>query len=278
MVGLAAAWPCAGLAQVEAEQPAGAFVEQHVWAQFGIGSWKLVRVFTENLNADGNVESVNITETKTTLDKADKNGYTLTVEVIVEVAGKRFKAEPKSMTYGYHGESPGQLVEVKSLAEGETEISGEKYPTKVHQIVISNETTKSISNVHYSLDYAPHFLKRVTEALDAKTLERTYHSAVEVLALEMPEKVLTEIKSAAHVRTIENYASGVTKVTLEVYCESVPGGVVSHTSKQLDPLGHITQRSTLDLIDYHVVNRGAADGKLIPMPMRRRILPNRRRN
>ncbi|MDA1050536.1 MAG: hypothetical protein O3C40_08645 [Planctomycetota bacterium] len=251
--------------------------DKHAWAHFGIGSWKLVRVYMETLGESGEVESVSITETKTTLDKADEKGYALKVEVTVEVAGKRFQAEPKYLAYGYHGELQGQTVELKQLGSGHAEICGHKYTTGTRHIVINSGTTQSVSTVEYSDTVAPYFLKRTTEITDNETNNRNYHSVVEVIAVDMPEKVLTEVKSAAHVKTIETFDNGtskVTKVTLEVHCESVPGGVVSHTSKQVGADKRIT-RSTLELIDYEAISKDP-DGK-DPVTGRRR-LPGRRKN
>ena len=104
-------------------------------------------------------------------------------------------------------------------------------------------------------------------------------SVVEVVAVDMPEKVLTEVKSAAHVKTLETYRNGngkvtLSKVTLEVHCDSVPGGVVSHTSRQIDNEDKVT-RSTLELIDYEAIMK-APDGK--EPPAGRRRLFQRRRN
>ncbi len=254
--------------------------DKHVWGQFEIGSWKSVRVYTEMLGEDGRVKSVSITETKTTLDRVNEQGYALKVEVTVEVAGKRFQAEPKYVAYGYHGELEGQTFTVKQLRDGQAEICGRAYPTATRQIVIHGETTQSTSTLAYSDTVAPYFLKRTTTSIDNETKSRNYHAVVEVVAVEMPEKVLTEVKSAAHVITIETFGSEAlgnetSKVTLEVHCESVPGGVVSHTSKQLNTDKRITQRSTLELIDYQAIRNEPPTKEAAAK--RRRILQGRRR-
>lgn len=250
--------------------------DKHAWAQFGVGSWKLVRVYTETLGANGQVEGVSITETKTTLDMTDDKGYALKVEVTVEVAGKRFQAEPKYVAYGYHGESQGQVAEVQQVGTGEIEICGKKYPINTRRIVIKSDASQSTSILEYSDTVSPYNLKRTTESVDLETKTRNYHSVVEVLAVDMPEKVLTEYRSASHTKTIETFGNGLSKVTLEVHSDSVPGGVVSHAMKELDSDGRITKRSTLELLDYGVVGKPVAAKQLLPV--RRRILSGRRRN
>jgi hypothetical protein len=261
------------VAQTPEVSPNPSIGDRHAWAQFGIGSWKQVRVYTETLGETGEVESVSVAETKTTLDKADEKGFSLRVEVTVEVAGKRFQAAPLFVAYGYHGELQGQTVEVTQLGSGHAEICGRKYATGSRRIVINSDTAQSTSTVEYSDTVAPYFLKRTTESIDNETKTPSYHSVVEVVAVDMPEKVLTEVKSAAHVKTIEMYGNGTSKVTLEVHCDSVPGGVVSHTSRQLDANKKIT-RSTLELIDYEAIVK-APDGKE-PITGRRRLFQRRR--
>lgn len=249
--------------------------DKHAWAQFAVGSWKLVRVYTETIGEGGAVESVSVAETKTTLDKADENGYALNVEVTIEVAGKRFQAEPKYVAYGYHGELLGQAIDVKHLGSSHAEICGQKYPTGSRRIIINTDSTQSTSTVEYSDTVAPYFLKRTTESIDNETKARNYYSVVEVIAVDMPVKVLTEVKSAAHVKTIETFGNGTSKVTLEVHCESVPGGVVSHTSKQLTADGKVTQRSTLDLLDYQAISKTSDTKEQVPA--RRRLFQGRLR-
>ena len=112
-------------------------------------------------------------------------------------------------------------------------------------------------------------------ATDLKTNEPTYRAEVAVLALDMPGRVLTEIKPTSHVRTLETYSNGMRKLTVEVLCDSVPGGVIIHTLKQLDEAGTVVQRSTLDLIDYQVVVRPVETTKNQPRG-RLRIFKNRR--
>ena len=62
---------------------------------------------------------------------------------------------------------------------------------------------------------------------------------------------LSNIKTAAFIRTVQQHAKGTT-VTLEVYCPDVPGGVVANTSKESNEAGRIVRRSTLELLDYGI--------------------------
>ena len=169
-------------------------------------------------------------------------------------------------------EVKGQTITREDLGPSEVEINGNKYPTVQQRIVINGEATKSVSRLQYCRESPPYFLKRTTDVTDTETMARSSHSVVEVVALEMPEKVLTEIKPSSRVRTVVDYANGERQVTLEVHCQDVPGNVVSHTSKHLDEDGRVKQRSTLELVDYEI--KPVASKSRAPV---RRLLPKRRR-
>src|SRR5687768_12042599 len=61
--------------------------QHHAWARFAPGSWKLVRIVTENFDAQGRVTGASVTETRTTLKEAGVDGFTLLIESTVELDG-----------------------------------------------------------------------------------------------------------------------------------------------------------------------------------------------
>jgi hypothetical protein len=81
----------------------------------------------------------------------------------------------------------------------------------------------------------------------------------EVIGLDMPYSVLHDMKLAAYERTIQKNQRG-TNITFDVVCVDVPGGIVARTSKEIDPQGRLLRRSTLQLVDYHVVVDDDDDG------------------
>src|SRR5262249_47578798 len=74
----------------------------HVWGRFDPGTWKRVRIVTETLNEKGAVVDTTITETKTTLVRADAGRLTLRIEATVNVAGRRFESPQQIVEYGYY--------------------------------------------------------------------------------------------------------------------------------------------------------------------------------
>lgn len=223
----------------------------HGWGKFPAGSWKRVRVVTETLDEQGQPMNTSTSETKTTLARVDEREYTLLNEVSIEVAGKRFDAQPQEVTQGYSGESPGQAVTVKQQGTEEIEIDGRRVPCEVRQAVVNGDASRRVSTVHYSPDVAPHTFRRATTSTDLQGETTNFTTEVTVVATNMPFRVGDEVISTTHVKTIHKHAGGTT-ITLEIHCDGVPGCVVSHTSKELDPQGRLLNRSTLELIDYSV--------------------------
>lgn len=225
--------------------------QHHCWGRFKPGSWKTVRVRTENLDEVGKVVSTSITETTTTLTGVDQAGYTLRIDVMVEVAGRRYFSQPKTTRIGFSGEQSGQTVSLKSVGKEEFFVSDRTVPCEVREVVINGDDSKRVTQLHYSPKLAPHVLRRSTVATKVDDGSTDYSSQVETLAVDMPYRVLTEMKSASFNRTVVEHAGG-KSITLEVQCMDVPGGVVSHTSKELDKRGNVTRRSTLELVDYNI--------------------------
>ncbi len=253
--------------------------EHHAWARFTPGSWSKVRKWTEDLDEQGKVKSASTTETKTTLIGIDESGCTLQVEVTVEVAGRRFVAQPRQVRVGLDGGTNGTQLEFRKVGEASLDLDGKAISCAILESTLTNADTRVVSRLHYSGSVPPFILRRevVTTSPDGKQiLEQTTMDAV---AVDMPQKVLTELLSASHVRTVQKQPNSTT-FTLEVVCLGVPGGVVAHTSKDLDPSGKLMRRSALELLDYGVAGptEAARRGFLFQHTrMRRSQVPTRSR-
>jgi hypothetical protein len=231
--------------------------EHHAWARFTPGSWSKVRKWTEELDEQGKVKSASTTETKTTLIGIDDSGCALQVEVTVEVAGKRFVAQPRQVRVGFDGGTNGARTEFRRAGEATLDLGGTAIRCAILESTLTNADTRVVSRLNYSDSVPPFILRReiVTTSADGKQiLEQTTMDAV---AVEMPQKVLTELLSASHVRTVQKQPNSST-FTLEVVCSDVPGGVVSHTSKDLDASGTPVRHSALELLDYGVAGPAEA--------------------
>ena len=225
-------------------------VEHHPWGRFPVGSWKLVRTTSEALDEKGQVVSVTTTDTRTTLIATDVASYTLQTVATVDVASRRITAAPQVTKYGYYGEAAGQALGAKRTADTSLTIDGRTIPCEVRQVVVSSDSGKLLTTLYYSDQYPPFVLRRKT-SLEAPAEEQRDSSLVEVVALDLPQRVHGELKQASYVKTTQKLPQS-SKVTLEVHCDEVPGGVVSHFASETDRTGRVLRRSTLELVDYHI--------------------------
>lgn len=228
----------------------------NVWGRFAPGTWKQVRVVTDTLDPGGQVSGTTTTETKTTLVGADSRGLTLRIDVSVEVAGKRFEGQSQTIRYGYLGDDPTEPSEVKTIGAERLLIDGRQVPCQIRQIrqvAADNADKTQVTRLFLSQDVEPFVLRRETTMLgDDGHTASDQSTTVEVIALDMPYKVLRDVKTAAFERTIQKSAKG-TNITLDVTCVDVPGGIVARTSKEVDDQGRLVRRSMLELVDYHAV-------------------------
>ncbi len=248
--------PCA---MVRAETSGASGLEQlsprdlHVWGHFGPGTWKEVRITTESLNERGEVIDTTTTDTKTTLVRADSKHVTLRIEATVDVAGKRFQSQPQIVEYGYLGEPANELAQQQTIGTTQLNIDGRQMACQIRQVTASVGPQKQVTRIYLSDDVEPFVLKRETTLYgnDGRP-DRQQQTNVEVIGVDVPYRVLHDVKPAAWERTIQQSTRG-TNITLDVTCMDVPGGIVARTSKELDEKGRLIRRSNLELVDYHAI-------------------------
>jgi hypothetical protein len=220
----------------------------HPWGRFGHGSWQSVRMVTEAIDEQGQVTSVSTTETKTTLDEVTAEGVKLRVEVTMDVAGKRLITQPQFVRQGFTGAVAGQNVSQKKLGPTSLTIGGQQVNCESQELEVLGQGQKRVSLICFA-ETNPHILRRKVVATETANPAGGSESTAEVIDLDMPYKVVSEVKNAAVIRTVQRDANGTT-ITLSINVPEVPGEVVAHTSKKLDAKGHLVRRSTLELVGY----------------------------
>lgn len=246
LVGLSWLAPSAGMAQPMA---GGVSARHHPWGQFQPGAWKLVRVVTETLDSQGLVVSTSTTETKTTLMEIDPQGVVLEVAAVVEVAGKRFASEPQIVRQGFHGETLSGNLRLKAPEAAELTIEGQKIACQTQQIELEGSAGATVVDLWYSDTRKPYFLRREARTTEPEAQKVVSQTTTDVVALEMPWRVVSETRTTSLMKTVHRHAKGVT-TSWAFTSLDIPGGVVSHSSKETDESGRVLRRSTLELVDY----------------------------
>ena len=223
--------------------------KRHAWAKFKPGAWKKVREITETLDEKGAVVSTSTTHTTSVLENVNEDRYELAVEVSVEVAGRKFDTPTQSVDQGYYGESQGQTSATKGITPGSVLIDGRRVPCKLYEVFINGGPRRRRAKIYFSETLAPYVLKKVSVTTDSVGENVLNETSETVLAVDLPQRILSRILTTSRVKTVRKHPKGVT-TTLAVHADRVPGGVVSHTSEELDANGRLIRRSTLELLDY----------------------------
>lgn len=232
----------------QADTP-GPSQKHHPWGRCAPGAWKIVSVVTKSIDERGQVSLQSTTETKTTLLELDDDGVMLEVRAMVETGGRRFHPEAQIIRQGFHGEMLGRDAKVKDLGIGTVTVEKTEVPCRISQIESNSISNKTVTTIYYSDAFAPHILKRLSVTTDLDGTNVLAECEVEVVAANMPCEILGEVKCATQVRTVCRHPSG-TITTLAFVSPDVPGGVVAHTSKELDTSGRLTRQSVLKLVAY----------------------------
>ena len=116
-----------------------------------------------------------------------------------------------------------------------------RIPCKICQLSLVGPSGKTSLILHYSTTAPPCLLKRECVVTDADGENTVSETNKDVLVLDMPVRVLHQLHSGSYVRTI--HQNGKTTVTtVAVVVGDVPGGVVSHSSKEVEQNGRLLRR------------------------------------
>jgi len=233
--------------------------ELDVWGRFAAGSWKQTHVVTESIDAAGHVTSTTACDVRTTLTRVDGRRITLRVVMTLDAGGRRFDTAPQIIDHGYLGETADQAARVRDLGNANVVIDGREIPVQTREASIETGKQKTVSKFFETGALEPYLLRRETHFTDDSNPAANHDETSEVIAIDKPYRVQTEIRPVSFERVVQKDAHGST-ITVDVTSVDVPGGIVSRTSKQLDADGHVTRRTTVQLIDYSAVEDQAPDG------------------
>jgi len=250
-------------------QEGGLSRKLHPWGRFEPGAWALVRVVTETLDEKGLVVSPSTAETTTSLVSVDKDSVTLEVQTTVEVAGKRFDAEPQNVKQGFHGETLCKDLKVKEQTAGQVAVEGRKIPCRIQQLECTGPTSQTVTRIYYSDTVPPYVLRREATTTDLDGENTLSETTVEVVAQDMPWKILAQRKGITILKTVHKHPKG-TATTWTLSSADVPGGIVSHTSKEVDKSGRVIRRSTLELLGCGLQCDDEPEQRIGPLGRKRR--------
>ena len=258
------ALPCLGQAQ-ELLVPH----EHHEWASFPEGSWKQIKQVTETFK-DGELVSSMTTTMTIRLKEVGKDYIVLEREAKSEVSGQVFEKPIREFRSGINGQSGAQRVRITPVGEQKISILGKPYKCSVRQMEVLNEPTKIVGKVFYNPDTRPYILRREHTFTPAGAETPQKQMVAEVIALDKPYPVLTEIKSVAFI-VQKTTSPDETTETVEAQCTEVPGFVVGTWMTAYDAEGKLKSKTTVQLLNYEV-----ATEKVMPATTKTGLFHSRR--
>lgn len=230
--------------------------DRHPWGRFAVGSWKTVRVYKETF-ANGAPAGSSVEESKTTLVAADDKQYTLQVDSRITAAGQEFDSD-KSLTLTYYGTLPGQALEILTIDEqAAVELEGQSVACRLIEIKFETDSLRWVSKRHLSdLHHEP--LRLETLAVHPQDGSLVMKTLSQVRGRRLLHQVMGQQRQAAIVQTSVHRPMSI-QTTHELHCSDVPGVVVASWSKTTDRGGQISERSTLQLIDFGVPGTAPAE-------------------
>lgn len=242
----------------------------HPWGRFHVGSWNQVRIVTETLDDAGQVVATSTTDTKSTLVERGIESYALRLETLVEVSGKKVPSQPQVVKLGYAGENLGEQLSYCNMGDANVSIDGRKIRCAVQEVEVLGAGKKLVSLVRYADSIAPFVLHRRTTQTDLAGPSSPQETEFDVIALDMPFKIGGVLRNTAHTRQVQRSLRGTT-VTLSIVSLEVPGELLSQASKKVDEQGHLTHRSSLEIVGYYAAPQPtAAEGELSDFRVPRR--------
>lgn len=226
--------------------------EHHEWASFPEGSWKQVKQITETFK-DGQLVSSMTTTLTIRLKEVGHDFIVLEREAKSEVSGQVFEKPTREFRSGINGQSGTQRVRITPGGEQKLSILGKSYKCEVRQMEVLDEPTKITGKVFYNPDTPPYILRREYSFTPAGANTPDKQVVSEVIALDKPYPVLTEIKTVAFI-VQKSSSSDETTETVEAQSVDVPGFVVGTWMTAYDADGKLKSKTTVQLLNYEVAS------------------------
>jgi hypothetical protein len=234
-------------------------MQHHSWGRFTPGAWQRTRTVTETLDEKGEVISISTSEQKMTLVSINPDKVRVRIESTVEVGGKKFTAPVQTVVQGSHGEIVGRQLGVEELGREATPIDGQPVECVVRKYIIADQHDQKTVKVFYSPEVAPYVLRREVRVTGRRGRRAARRTSAQVVAVGMPHRLLSEIVTTSHTKTVDEYDKG-SKITLAVHAQGVPGEVVAYSSKELNTAGVQVRRSTMEIVDFGYAAGAEPDG------------------
>ena len=244
-----------GATDLPASEPFQLPIDQHAWARFLPGAWRVSRTVTETFDDEGQMVSRNVTTQKEVLQAVADGKYVLQLQAMVDLDGKRIVGDWKTRALQLATDGAGPMVGSRQLEDQAITIAGRAAKCQVWELRYRDGARNMLDVVYYQPQRYPFVLQRETFANDIQIDGIQSDAAVEVeqlmevIALDAPFLVGEQLLGCSWLRTFHHRVKGDT-VRLAVSSASVPGGDVAVWSTDFDAQGRRSLSSATSLLAF----------------------------
>ena len=244
-------------------------VDEHSWASFPVGSWKVVLVTTKQFDATGKLVATRWTRTETSLEGvADdecqlRSRSTITTQRSGDATSATISSPAQTIKLPLRVGAPTPAANARRWVT----IGDQRVAVLVFEKVTRADGKVTRHTVWYSPRRAPYVLREQVEIrsedapADTAPLV-TWDSQVTSFDPRVP--VLDDRCRGWEIKAVRKTPRG-TATTIEVHCAEVPGTLVRSSTTETNEAGRVVRQSVLELRAY-----GTAYSKSLSRRDRRR--------
>lgn len=231
---------------------------QHPWGRFEPGAWRRLVIVSESFDENGVLVGRSETQRTESLVNRTASQYTLKLETVIDVSGKRLPGPMQELTLGLLTDSPLVATSIDIGEPTTISLQGQAIPCEqwlltlpTGPVTASSEVTKqseSVETLYYNAETFPYLLRRKRqEIVEGKTVgEQTTN----VVRVGVPTVLESKILSAYHTTTLKKSPSGPTTERQGVHALEIPGGLVSESATEFDATGRRVRWTVTRLAAY----------------------------
>ncbi|MGL4594513.1 MAG: hypothetical protein ACRCUY_07285 [Thermoguttaceae bacterium] len=226
---------------------------QNSWAGFLPNSWVLMQSVT-SIPKDSK-RLVNVTETRTTLDRVEPNQYEITQQTTAEIGGKQVEMAAQKKILDFFSEPNGEGVKISSgnLTTLQIGLNVISCGVRVYEQTTASEHRKT--TIWYSTQLYP-FIFRIERVI--KTVPTDSEPEPKIIS-----QSITEVRDSAALspqtasfgtymlRTIKK-SGAITTVSDTLGSLFIPGGILEDTTRELDQSGQEIRSIQTRALNYFV--------------------------
>jgi len=243
-------------------------VDEHSWASFPVGSWKVVLVTTKQFDATGKLIETRWTRTETSLEGvADdecqlKSRSTITTQRLGDETSATISSPAQTIKLPLRVGAPTPDAKERRWVT----IGNQRVAVMVFEKVTRSDGKVTRHTVWYSPRRAPYVLREQVQIRSEDTAAGpalvTWDSQVTSFDARVP--VLDDRCRGWEIKAVRKTPRG-TATTIEVHCAEIPGTLVRSSTTETNEAGRVVRQSVLELRAY-----GTAYSKSLSRRDRRR--------